>query len=243
MPVTRGTVYILNGAGPETVGVVAITHDTWNAHLSQVGCVPVRASVLESETPYALPVSSGGYASAARIVSLLAPGQAGSQIGPAVDVLPREELGALEERLCAFLQLPALLTGRSILKGIASSKPYPLWSNVYYGPEAEGERKRYVIMSPNPWNALSGLAMGIRTTTAFKRNHVEFLLLASVRARACCGDATTLGARHFLLDPRSRPAPSLVSGADMVAIARGLISVYELDAALGRLGVPSPQTS
>lgn len=241
MPVLRGTVHAARSADPQTIAYVAITNDTWNAYVSQVGFVPVRAAVSHMEAPYAAQIRSGGYALAARIVSMLSPTYPDAVVGPALRILTPSELEAVEERVCEFFQLPDLITGAPLKRPVGSASRYPLWSNIYRGPKqgdaAEDDRTRYIVVSPDSWNATSDVATVVRTTSQFKRDDIEFPLIQRRAARACCGDTTTYPRTALRLDPRDRPDPSVVSAADMRAIAHGIASVYSLDDALVRLGV------
>lgn len=236
MPVLRGTAHALLAKGTSISALVVMTNDRWNATMSQVGVCLVRRRLHDVEGQYAVELPEG-HASAARLVSLLVPPHPDSVIGPAVRALSAHELAALEDRLCAFLQLPALVGSPAprIPGPVGAASAYPVWSEIYRGPQAGAERKRFVIVSPNPWNAVSGVATAIRTTTSFKVDDAEFPEIQGGRARACCGDATTLGVDEFLLARRDRPTPFLTTMHDMIAIARGLVGTHELSAALRRL--------
>lgn len=223
------------GADPESIGLVVITNDLWNTHLSQVGFVAVRRTVRDIEQQYAAPTTAG-FASAARVVSLVTPPDSSSAVGPATGMLSAHELADLEERLCSFLQLPEILSGQRTLRGPGGT--YPLWSHIYYGPAIQGEAKRFVIVSPDPWNAVSGMATGVRTTSQVRYNDLEFPRIEGGAARACCGDTTTISAGRY--DLRRRPHPSVLSADDMIAVARGLVSVYDLSAAARSLGIAPP---
>lgn len=112
---------------------------------------------------------------------------------------------------------------------------------VLRGPTRWTERKRFIVISPNRWNAIGGYAAGVRTTTQFKGRPLQFPQVLRYpkepAAFACCGDATTFASNAF--DQRERPPrPTQASLQDMVAIAKGLLVTHEL----ARLssGIPFP---
>ena len=217
------------------LGAVVISNDRWNAAVSQVAVLPLVASVRPAERDYALGYRNG-VVTAARPLAVLAPPDPESVLGPPIASLSAAELGALEELLCRFLQLPTLLGGvPAPTLPIGDASAYPIWGDVYRGPVLAGERKRFVVVSPNEWNRASGLAVGVRTTTQLKIDDLWFPVILDGATRACCGDATTLAPSQWRLARRDRPTPFTTTTRDMVAIARGLADVYDLDAALGRL--------
>ena len=235
MPVFRGTLHALHVPGVAAIGAVVISNDRWNAAMSQVTVVPVLASVPAAESQYAVEHRSG-VVTAARPLTILAPPDPGSALGPPIASLSKAELDALEERLCRFLQLPTLLGGvPAPSRPIGDASAYPVWGDVYRGPVLAGERKRFVVVSPSEWNRSSGLAIGVRTTTQLKIDDLWFPMILDGSARACCGDATTFLHSQWRLGRRDRPTPFTTKTRDMVAIARGLADVYDLDAALARL--------
>ncbi|HEX9496275.1 MAG TPA: hypothetical protein VGA38_11005 [Candidatus Limnocylindria bacterium] len=235
MPVFRGTLHELTVPGVSTLGAVVISNDRWNAAMSQVTVVPVVASVRPEERDYALPYRNAAI-SAARPLAVLAPPDPRSALGAPIASLDAEDLDALDELLCRFLQLPTLLVGvPAPARPTGDVRAYPVWGDVYRGPVLAGERKRFVVVSPNEWNRASGLAVGVRTTTQLKIDDLWFPAILDGRTRACCGDATTLPHAQWRLGRRDRPVPFTTTTRDMVAIARGLADVYDLDAALARL--------
>ncbi len=235
MPVFRGTLHNLDVPGAAARGAVVISNDRWNAAMSQVAVLPLVASVPPAERTYALAYRNG-VVTAARPLAVLAPPDPASALGPPIASLSNAELGELEESLCRFLQLPTLLGGIPALpRPVGDASTYPVWGDIYRGPVLAGERKRFVVVSPNEWNRSSGLAVGVRTTTRLKIDDLWFPVILDGATRACCGDATTLPHSQWRLGRRDRPTPFTTTTRDMVAIARGLVDVYDLDAALKRL--------
>lgn len=239
MAVLRGTLHGYTPSPSETLGLVSITNDNWNAKLSQVGFLPVRSTFPAFEQPYTAPLANGSYTTAARVVSLAPPEKPGSIVGPTQSILSLNELVALEDTLVDFFQIGRLLSNGTA-GGFFSAAAYPLWSNIYWGPKLGEKRKRYLVVSPNAWNATSDMVSCVRLTSQFKYDNLAFPSIANATSRACCGDTTTFRTTELLLDPRNRPTPSAVSTADMRDVAIGLAHVYELRDALSRQGISLP---
>lgn len=235
MPVFRGTLHSLEIPGTTAFGAVVVTNDRWNAAMSQVAVVPLISSVPPWERDYAHTYRNG-VVTAARLLAVLAPPDPASVLGPPIASLSPTELGPIEELLCHFLQLPTLLGERPApSRPAGDARAYPNWGDIYRGPVLAGERKRFVVVSPNAWNRRSGLAVGVRTTTQLKIDDLWFPVIVDQATRACCGDATTFPHSQWRLERRDRPTPFTTTTRDMIAIARGLADVYDLGAALGRL--------
>ncbi|MGH2458939.1 MAG: hypothetical protein ACRDIY_08730 [Chloroflexota bacterium] len=113
---------------------------------------------------------------------------------------------------------------------VAGAHPIPRWGEIYdAGPPIGPTRqtKRYVVVSDERWNAMGRGAIAVRTTTRQKAWGEAFPSIEGRAARACRGDATVFPVTQF--DMRRRPQPSSLSLDDMVAIARGLCDVFDLD--------------
>ncbi len=238
MPLLRGAAYaLLPSSAVRSHAVVVLTTNAWNSTMTQVGAVVVRREVDEFEIPHVTELASLGRAVGCAVVSIDAPPQPSSVIGPLVRMLSPDELSGLEERVCAFLDLPRLRAGRPIrpeLPGDATT--YPVWGDVYRaGPPIDGERKRYVIVSPNRWNCIAPYFTVVRTTSRDKANLDAFPLIQRDTARASSGDLSLRGKAEILLAPRDRPTPRTLTYADMAAIAKGIVFTHGLEAALARL--------
>lgn len=241
MPLLRGWVYAPAQERPGTAGFVVITNDRWNQSMLQIGVLPVRTSIEPFDEPYSVPLTGDR----AVIASRLGASDEGSDsplLGSVVTALSPTELATVEDRLCEFLQIPALLApAPRIPPPLGEAGRYPVWGQIYLaGPPVQGERKRRVVVSPNAWNALSGMATFVRTTTSFDRHGPEFPPIQGGAVRACCGDAATFEHRRVLLAPRDRPVPQAVTMQDIVAIARGLVVTHELEAAVARAATGGP---
>lgn len=238
MPLLRGAAYALApSSAARSHAVVVLTTNTWNAAMTQVGAVVIRRDVDEFEIPHAVELAGIGNAIGCAVVSLDAPPQPSSVIAQLIRPLSSEELSAVEDRVCAFLDLPRLHTGRPVRPQLPGDPTtYPVWGDVYRaGPPIDGERRRYVIVSPNRWNCVAPYFTVVRTTSRDKANADAFPLIQRDTARASCGDASLRGRGEILLAPRDRPTPQTLTYADMTAIARGIAFTHGLDAAVARL--------
>lgn len=245
MPLQRG--YLHQNVGPTKLGTVAwlvITNDRWNATMSQVGVLSVRHTVLPFETPYltGLPDGTSVVSCALLAPELAPPDGALNAIGPAIGVIGQTALDSVEDHLRDFLQLPRLLGMASpqATRPPAGVINYPLWGEIYKEVQlTQGEHKRYIIVSPNPFNAAAQRVVAIRTTR-FKSDEESFPKIQSGKAQACCGDASSSASSELMLAPRDRPDPRTTTMSDMVKVARGLAFTHELGASLRRAGVVFP---
>lgn len=245
MPLLRGTIHELVNAPvaePGAVGLAVFTNDRWNSAMSQVGAALVRPEILPVEAQYAVQLRDGRFATAARVVSLIAPlaaGGAPSPFGPAQGALTSAELAQLEDAFVRFLQLPLLLVpAPRPRRPLGNPAEYPNWGDLHYGNELiEGERKRFIVVSPNEWNAATGLASALRTTSRFRADVAQFPRIQGGRVHACCGDLSTFGPGELLLRRGSRPTPATCTLPELIAIARGVVATHDLAAAVGRAGL------
>jgi len=239
VPSARGTVRAVVGS-TRSIAAIILTNDRWNAVYPSAGVVPVRKSIQPHEAPHSVQLSKGGFAVVSDLVNVLQSPHPESPLGAQLFVMPPDELAAIEDRLCLFLQLPRLLGPRPMKSRPApAASAYLFWSEIYFvTPPIEGELKRHVVVSPDAWNAASSRATVIRTTSKIKRDHDSFPAIQRGQARAACGDMTTVAMSDVILDPQRRPSPPATTVADMVAIARGLTITHELGAALLRNPAP-----
>lgn len=240
MPLLRGTIHELTGA--PNVGLAILTNDRWNSAMSQVGAALVRPEILPVEEPYAVQLGDGRFVTAARVISLQTPAaepDGASPFGPAQGSLSTDELRRLEDALLRFLQLPLLLRPvPQLRRPVGDASRYANWGELYVGNQlTAGERKRFIVVSPNEWNAATGVVSAIRTTSKLKLNAAQFPKIQGGRIHVCCGDLTTFGPGALLLRRQSRPTPATSTLAEMVAIARGLVITHDLGEALARAGI------
>ncbi|MDO8465242.1 MAG: hypothetical protein Q7S46_08330, partial [Gallionella sp.] len=235
----RGTVRAIASDDPLTKGALIITNDRWNSSTSWVGVIPVRESVEPYEVPYSVQLDNRLFATAGRIGALVAAPHQRSRLGAVEVVLTPKELARCEDALCHFLQIPLLLGPAVRLPPVLGQPDYPLWGEIYYAePPINDELKRYIVVSPNSWNAVSGTASLVRTTSQMKYDSELFPPIQNGAARACCGEATTV--RHGMLRFGSRvrrPAPMTTTRPDMARIARAFLVTHGLDASARRMGI------
>lgn len=223
--------------------MVVLTAPSWNAVMSSVGVAMVRPEPSQLEAPHSISLGKSGYAVGSAIVSLKT--QPSVEVGPLVRLLDASELSQLEDRVCAFLQLSPLVA-KHVLRPAIPGDPatYPLWGEIYRaGPEINGERKRYVVVSPNQWNVAAPYVTVVRLTSQLKVNHVAFPEILGGQSRAACGDLTSRSRGKILLAPRDRPPVKGVRWTDMSAIGRGIAVTFRLGHALERAGVTAPNAS
>lgn len=246
MPFLRGVIYAAAQALPATEAFLVVTNDRWNQTMSQIGVLPIRRVVPQCDAPYSTPLPSGGHVLASRLVAPDVGPTAPPLLGAARGAVMPEVLAAVEEQLILFLQLDRLRAPAPRIPGPAGdATTYPVWGELYLaGPLINGERKRRVVVSPNAWNAASGLATLVRTTTSFKYDDEAFPKIQGGAARACCGDATTMSHEQIRLAERERPHPRVATMAEMTRIAKGFVATHGLGRALARLlpGSTPPET-
>lgn len=238
MPLMCGALYALQRHGRAGSRAVAIiTTNSWNASMSQVGGVVVRESPSLLESPHAVPLTGGSHAIASAVASLDAPPLPTCVIGELIRPLASAELAQIEDRVASFLDLPRILAGRPLRPELPGDPTrYPVWGDAYRaGPLIDNERKRYVIVSPNRWNASAPYVTVVRTTSRDKADVEAFPLIEQGSARASCGDLSVRGIGEILLATRDRPSPRTLSYADMVAIAKGIVRTHSLEDAVSRL--------
>ena len=243
MPLLRGTIHELidvTGAPPGSRGLAVLTSDRWNARMTAVGGAVVRPEILPFESAYSVRLSDGRFATAARVISVRTPdatlpGDA-SPIGPAQGALAADELAELEDGLVRFLQIALLLSASLRARPpMGNAAAYPNWGELYLGREPiDGERKRFIVMSPNQWNRVAGMASAVRTTSQRKIDASQFPSLQGGRAQACCGDLATFGDGELLLARRDHPTPATCTLREMTAIARGVALTHDLADAVRR---------
>jgi mRNA-degrading endonuclease toxin of MazEF toxin-antitoxin module len=221
----------MDGASPETVAVLVLTNNRWNATMHSVGVVPLRMP--DGNTSPLAPIVSTSPALQAVAGRLLVVEKA--SLGAARFVFEGEQLAPVEDALMEVLALDDLFRSPPRRPPSPSGAvTYPRWGEVYYvaGQRFDTEHKRYVVVSNDRWNRADGTAIAVRTTTQARRWGAAFPDIQQGVARACCGDATAFAARRFIL--RTRPQPAWLPLADMTAIARGLVETHQLHAAVER---------
>lgn len=159
------------------------------------------------------------------------------KVTTAVFKLTPEAIDRVEDKLVEVLALVDLCTGDPLPPhSPAGPVTYPRWGDIYWvkGFETGGQDKRYVVVSHDHHNAATNRPFLVRTTTAPKRNTQDFPLIQDGAAHACPGELQTANTDRVQMS--RRPKPDSLSITDMSATAHGLVSVFELEAAVVRGG-------
>ncbi len=244
MPTTRGTIRrLIDPADAETLAAIVITNDRWNTLMSTVAVVPIRALVEDFERPSSVQLADGTFAVAGRLTSVVAPSEEQSMLGAVISVLPAGILEQLDDRLYDFLQIPLLLTaGTRRPHVVGDPTAYPHWGDIYFSRALiNDERKRFIVVSPNTWNAASERVVIVRTTTKDKRAFEAFPKIQHGQAHAWCGETLSVKRSALLTATREpRPRPSTTTSADMAAVVRGIAVTHGLADAFARRGISAP---
>lgn len=215
MAVRRGTHYRVPTFA-RALGLLVLTNDEWNeAPTLEVSGAIVYAEAGPGRMPIpGLPLHAGPL--------LRLPKE---ELAEAVVELSPDQLVVVEEAVSEILGLDAVL-------GDPPRAPvprpgaidYPRWSNIYYAGEPVGtppERKRYLVVSHDPYNhALAG-GICIRTTTSERRGGPTIPTLRDGTTRAVCVLPTFYATRSVAIRA-TRPAPPQLFMSDMITVAAGL---------------------
>ena len=87
------------------------------------------------------------------------------QLGEELFSLSAVEQNQIDEALAGLLLIPQMCSPDPI-RPATPNGDYPQWGRIYYAePPLDGETKRWLIVSSNVFNAHSGLAVCVRTTS------------------------------------------------------------------------------
>ena len=217
----RGTIVQVDGLGRALV----LTKTSWNLAMHGVGVVPAVPRATASPTATIDPWDDQEAFDPTRIV--VVPQRAAQEIvAVATDTL----LHSIERGLAELVQARRLLnTPPKLARPPAGRVDYPRWGDIYYiNAAATTERKRYVVVSFDEWNAAHKTALVVRLTSRQKQSDAQFPAVADGTSRACCGEVTAVSAAA--IDQRARPhdTVSRLNLNDMVAIARGIPATHLL---------------
>ena len=233
MPLYRGGIYRATGLSDRTFGLLVLTRDAWNeSGLASVVVAPV-GPVLDPRGPAAPLVMLGPRQDAqVRLGDVFEAPK--SALGDLRYVLEPRAMEPVEDGVCDLLVLADLCQDPPRAPRPPAGAPQgPQWAESYYvlGDEYAGERKRRVVVSHDWFNRAAGRALAVRTTTSERRGGPGFPPVQGGRPRAVCGSLTS-----FLRDDfgRQRPDPPRLFLPDMAVIARDLVDVLDLEAALER---------
>jgi mRNA-degrading endonuclease toxin of MazEF toxin-antitoxin module len=130
-------------------------------------------------------------------------------------LLPRAEASLADEAFTAdpseMQQVGAALADLLLLPELCSPMPYsrpdgpegayPRWATTYYAePPLGGQNKRWFVVSHDHFNAATGDAVCVRTTSNTDYSGPETPLIEGGTAMAVCPDVQTKAHRRFFLD-------------------------------------------
>lgn len=189
-----------------------------------VGGCPVAQ---HSETdPFPVVLDAGPWRALPSWLMQLAP----EDLGDDCYVATASEMRATEKDLNNFLAAADVLGEPPRSPGTPPGPTaYPRWGQIYYGPPAGGERKRYVVVSTDSFNSSLGRSLVVRTTSQAKRDSRSFPAIQRGTARACCGDIMVVDNEQLAYGPRTRrPEPNRLSITDMASIVLGLRETHQI---------------
>jgi mRNA-degrading endonuclease toxin of MazEF toxin-antitoxin module len=223
VPVARGVVYSrLEPDADPTSGLLVLTNDTWNSHMSDFTVVPIAPPHLVAP-PHSPTVSVLG---AARAVVGQVTSVTEDDLGRPIARLSAADLHAVEDALVELLGIRQLCGSPPRSLPAVAGAGYPVWSHIYYGPRRARQTKRWVVVSNNEWNKLTRGAVVLRTTSNVRRYGPGFPSIQGGRAVACAGDIVSV--RTTSLDLRQRPAPPSLSLAEMTAIGYAVLDIHDI---------------
>lgn len=226
MSVERGTIWEARGQASETFGLLILSANRWNRVQRLVSACPVLR-VPDMRLPF--PVLDCGQPHCGRVVRV-----------------PQE---VLETELCSLRnqgleQVEDSLVGLLALQTVCVDPPrrpgqpvhpstYPTWSKTYYAdPPVEGQRKRWLVVSHDYWNAAAGSVLTVRTTSNTWHQADTFPAIQRGLALACCPDLQVKD--HQMFDLASVNALPQATVDDMRRAGFGLANHFVLVAALRR---------
>lgn len=204
-------------ANPTTTGLLVLTRDEWNDHLSAVGVVPLEAARAQPPRfPLRVPVGVGH-----AVVERISIVQKDLLDTVPIAYVSPDDVALASDALAELIGLPDLRAGVRRPPTPPGPTNYPLWGQVFYGPGTP-EPKRYVIVSANTWNR-DGRALAVRLTSSTRRFGEEFPNVHG--GGAVCAEVQSFVTTRFT--SRQRIPPD-VSDADMRAIIDGIAFTHRL---------------
>jgi hypothetical protein len=138
-----------------------------------------------------------------------------------------DELDEVETKLADLLLLPELCGTPPVRPGSPRQGDYPRWGRTYYAqPPLGGEVKRWLVVSHDWFNAASGRALCVRTTSNTDLHGPELPYIQRGLALAVCPDVMTKRHERFELDSAS--ALPQASFDEMRKVAIGLANFLRL---------------
>lgn len=209
----RGACYVPRRQTDEsTAGLLVVSAQRANRLGEDVTAVPVR-HLRGDPTDVAI---NAGFVAIGRVVRL----HALELGGKAWDLAPAEQARA-DEALASLLLIGQLCSADPIRPGVPDGD-YPRWGHTYCAePPVGGQTKRWLVVSHNVYNAYSGLAVCVRTTS---NTSLEGPVTPSIQrglALAVAPDVMTKRVRRFDLSSAGALAQAEFSEMRKVAIGLG----------------------
>jgi mRNA-degrading endonuclease toxin of MazEF toxin-antitoxin module len=217
----RGVAYIVNGQSQDSAGGMVVSSNHWNQESPNIGVIPLRRHY-DEEVPF--PVVEGLQAACGSVVHV-----ASVRLTEELFALNAVDLNAVERSLADVLVLPSICRPDPHRPGSPRdiADEYPRWGRIYYAePPLDGQTKRWLVVSHDYWNAGSGTALCVRTTS--NDHHQSDVVPAIQRglAYAVCPELQVKArARFDLISAAKLPQASL---AEMRAVGIGLANVFRL---------------
>ncbi|MEJ7797972.1 MAG: hypothetical protein WKF42_05690 [Solirubrobacteraceae bacterium] len=154
----RGTCYAVRNAAPATLGLLVVSAQRVNRLGEEVTAVPVRRVL---DTPVDIEIGSG-FVAVGRLVRVHI-----LELEEPVLELDDTEQDAVDAALAELLLVKQLCAPEPRRPGTPDvDHAYPRWGRIYYAEAAlGGQIKRWLVVSHNYFNASTGYAVCVRTTS------------------------------------------------------------------------------
>ncbi|MDO8506021.1 MAG: hypothetical protein Q7S41_00265 [Candidatus Limnocylindria bacterium] len=193
--------------------------------MASVGLIPIVPSTeidRSRRPPWALPLSFG----------ICVPGRKidveSAAVGRELGAVSSTDLRLVEDAWIDLLEIRSLLVPTPSFPPPGPGNSYPRWSHTYYLHQyTRGERKFYVVCSPDQTNGSAPAVTVVRLTSS--PHGLEFPRIAS-GTYACAGNITSFPSRH--VDLIRQPPIRSLSIDDMRRIAAAVAITHGLSDAL-----------
>jgi mRNA-degrading endonuclease toxin of MazEF toxin-antitoxin module len=138
-----------------------------------------------------------------------------------------EEMHEVGASIADTLLLPELCANPPRVSSAEPAGDYPRWGAIYYAePPLGGQTKRWLVVSHNYFNATTGQAMCVRTTSDTSTQCDEMPFIQAGFAVAACVDLMTKAAGRF--DLESRAQLDQLQPGEMTHVARAITNFLSL---------------
>lgn len=218
--VRRGAVYRIHGQADDTLGMLALSNNRRHKYGKFTG-VPIRVGPAAGRITL-----ENGHADVGNIVNGETP-----ELIEQLDAIDPDALAAVEDAVAGLLLLPELIANPDFAPG-SPDGDYPRWGSIYYAePPIEGQIKRWLVVSHNHFNAATGKAVCLRTTSNTSLKDMEAPYIELGLALAVCPDVVTK--THGRFDLSSLSILEQVRDGEMRRVAIALSNYLNLHRAAG----------